>query len=116
MLSFSPENPINFTEDQPIGTEVVRMNSTDRDADDVASYNFATASQDFSIDPNTGILTTTTVLDYDNGTTIKYHSLQVFVTDKGLNTVTVTLTIVLQPVNEPPVCTSPQLTQGTGKF
>lgn len=65
---------------------------------------------------DTGILTTTTVLDYDNGTTIKYHSLQVFVTDKGLNTVTVTLTIVLQPVNEPPVCTSPQLTQGTGKF
>ncbi|XP_062928870.1 protocadherin Fat 4-like isoform X6 [Mobula hypostoma] len=112
IMSFSPANPINFTEDSPAGTVVVQLDSTDRDAGDVASYSLAEASQDFSINPVTGIMTAINVLDYDNSTTIKYHSLQVFVTDKALNTATVSLTIVLQPVNEPPVCTSPQLAEG----
>ncbi|XP_072418181.1 cadherin-related family member 3-like [Chiloscyllium punctatum] len=89
------------------------MNATDKDAGDIVSFKLASPSDEFSIDPVTGILTTIKVLDYDSSTTQRSYSLQVFAIDKGFNTVTVTLTILLQPVNEPPVCTSPAFVQGT---
>ncbi|XP_059510776.1 protocadherin Fat 4-like isoform X2 [Stegostoma tigrinum] len=113
VVSFSPENPVNVTDDILIGTVVLQMNASDKDAGDVVSFKFASPSDEFSIDPVTGILTTRKVLDYDSSTTLRSYPLQVFAIDKGFNTVTVTLTILLQPVNEPPVCTSPQFVQGT---
>ncbi|GCC34006.1 hypothetical protein chiPu_0012479 [Chiloscyllium punctatum] len=109
----SPENPINITDDILNGTVVLQMNATDKDAGDIVSFKLASPSDEFSIDPITGILTTIKVLDYDSSTTQRSYSLQVFAIDKGFNTVTVTLTILLQPVNEPPVCTSPAFVQGT---
>ncbi|XP_078090888.1 cadherin-23-like [Mustelus asterias] len=113
VVSFSPASPINVTDDDLNGTVVVQMTASDRDTGDTVSFQFASPPDEFSIDPVTGTITTMKVLDYDGVSTMKSYPLQVFAIDNGFNTVTVTLTILLQPVNEPPVCTSPQFVQGT---
>jgi Cadherin domain len=90
-------------------SEVPITPATDADDKDTLSYAFddgttegsltfiASDSTQFDIDPATGVITSTTPLDYESSTS---YLLTVLVTDLGGNTDTATITVNLWDVNE----------------
>lgn len=73
-------------EESPVGTEICRVTAVDADAEENATITFSLArdgytdGKDFSIEPDTGILRTKSVLSYDKK---RFYTLGVIARDKG---------------------------------
>ena len=97
-----PSYTFSLPENSANGTAVGTVSATDVDAGDSLGYAIlGDTGGVFAINPSSGAITVanTTALDFETTPTF---NLQVQVTDTGLLTDTVSLTIDLSNVNEPP--------------
>lgn len=88
-------------ENQPAGTVVGTLSATDSPTDTLTYALVDDAGGRFTVDPQTGVITTAAAFDFESGVTS--YSVVARVTDSaGLNSTT-TLTIAVTNVNEAPV-------------
>ena len=80
-----PTYTVNLKEKTSIGSLVTTVKATDNDINDIVTYYFDPASDQFSIDPATGDIYLVSDIDYDTIGPIKTISLTVFGKDDGIN-------------------------------
>ena len=97
-------------EEQPIGTAVDRVEAVTLFGTPVIGGTYSISDQqDFTINATTGVISTATVFDRDAaGAVLQYSIMAQFTTADGLNTITASVVITIQDINDnPPVFTQP---------
>ena len=92
-----------INEDTPIGTIVGNVSATDSDTPPYAQITYSLSSAMFTLDPSTGVLTTSAILDYE---TESSHQFTVAADDSGAPPLkgTTTVRVVISNINDnPPV-------------
>ncbi len=100
-----PLYTFTITEDAPIGTIVGNISATDSDTTPYAqiTYSLSSANTLFTLDPSTGVLTTSAMLDYETDSS---HQFTVAADDSGAPPLkgTTTVRVVISNINDnPPV-------------
>ncbi|XP_066284596.1 protocadherin Fat 4-like [Branchiostoma lanceolatum] len=120
VFSGSITNPVSLDEEVAVGTSAGQVPASDADfgGTDTITYQFISTQSDFTIDASTGVVYTAANLDYDAAGATQTWSLPIRAYDGASHSVTTTLTINLQDLNDnPPVCTqyvfTKQLPEGT---
>ncbi|XP_019645842.1 PREDICTED: protocadherin Fat 4-like [Branchiostoma belcheri] len=108
VFSGSTTTPVSLNEDVPVGTSAGEVPASDADfgGTDTITYQFISTQNDFTLDASTGVVYTAADLDYDAAGATLSWSLPIRAFDGASHSVTTTLTINLEDLNDkPPVCT-----------
>uniref|UniRef100_A0ACB8FQ05 Uncharacterized protein n=1 Tax=Sphaerodactylus townsendi TaxID=933632 RepID=A0ACB8FQ05_9SAUR len=97
---------LNISENLPFGTLVARLTAADRDIGDTVHYEFVGSYRGFTINADTGDITITFPLDYEDPTVPQTRMLEVRAFDNDRqHSATALLIITLQDVNDNfPLC------------
>ncbi|XP_061418918.1 cadherin EGF LAG seven-pass G-type receptor 2-like isoform X1 [Lethenteron reissneri] len=113
-ITSDPADVAHVAEEQPPGTVVAQLHASDRDANDTATFEFVGNEDSFNIETGTGTVSTSKRLNYDDPLTPREYLLSIRACDKNrTHSATLTLTVILDPINEPPQC-DPAFSQNTG--
>ncbi|XP_021109650.1 cadherin-related family member 4 isoform X2 [Heterocephalus glaber] len=106
VLTYMPDAPLHIHENVPLGTKLVTLTATDRDAEDSVRYEFVGTHKEFFINEDSGEVTVAYPLDYEDVGIPKSWVLRVRVYDsQWAHSTTGTFTVILQDVNDnPPRC------------
>lgn len=88
-----PSYEAAIAERQPAGSSVVTVVATDRDEGNNAEIVFTTNSTAFTIDPQTGVVSTSQELDFEQEDS---HVVIIFATDRGQTPLTSTVVVTVQ--------------------
>ncbi|XP_035677124.1 protocadherin Fat 4-like [Branchiostoma floridae] len=120
VFSGSITNPVTLSEEVPVGTSAGEVPASDADfgGTDTITYEFVSTQTDFTLDASTGVVYTAANLDYDAAGATQTWSLSIRAYDGASHSVTTTLTVNLQDLNDnSPVCSqyvfTKQLPEGT---
>ncbi|XP_068962613.1 cadherin-related family member 4-like [Petaurus breviceps papuanus] len=107
VFAYLPDAPINIYENLPIGRELIKLTATDRDMGDSVHYEFVGTFKGFSINDDSGVITISQPLDYEDPSIPHSWILKIRAYDNDrVHSTTGTLTVILQDVNDnPPQCT-----------
>ncbi|XP_058513422.1 cadherin-related family member 4-like [Ochotona princeps] len=101
VFTYIPDQPINIYENLPVGTEMIKLTATDNDLGDSVHYEFIGTPKEFSIHEDSGAVTVSYPLDYEDADTPKYWVLYFRAYDnERMHSTTGTLTVILQDVND----------------
>ncbi|XP_036616545.1 cadherin-related family member 3-like [Trichosurus vulpecula] len=102
-----PDVPINIYENLPLGRELIKLTATDKDIGDSVHYEFVGTFKGFSINDDSGVITISQPLDYEDPAILHSWILKIRAYDNDrVHSTTGTLTVILQDVNDnPPQCT-----------
>ncbi|KAM8979832.1 cadherin-related family member 3-like isoform 1-T1 [Sarcophilus harrisii] len=107
LFAYLPDAPINIYENLPLGRELIKLTANDRDIGDSVHYEFVGIFKQFSISDDSGVITISQPLDYEDPDIPHSWILKIRVYDNNrIHSITGTLTVFLQDVNDnPPQCT-----------
>ena len=99
-------------EEQPIGTPVDTVEVVSIFGMPLTGGTYSISDQpNFTIDPTTGVISTTTMFDRDRDAVLQYSIMAHYTTADGLSTITASVIITIQDINDnPPVFTQPSFT------
>ncbi|XP_005377253.1 PREDICTED: protocadherin Fat 2 isoform X2 [Chinchilla lanigera] len=106
VVTSTPDAPIHIYENVPVGTKLVTLTATDKDREDLVHYELIGTHKEFSINEDSGEVSTAYPLDYEDVGTPKSWVLRVRAYDnQRAHSTTGTFTVILQDVNDnPPRC------------
>ncbi|XP_044534988.1 cadherin EGF LAG seven-pass G-type receptor 3-like [Gracilinanus agilis] len=107
VFAYLPDRPIYIYENLPLGRELVKLTANDRDIGDSVHYEFVGTFKGFSINDDSGLITISQPLDYEDPAIPHSWILKIRAYDNDrVHSTTGMLTVVLQDINDnPPQCT-----------
>ncbi|XP_074050138.1 cadherin-related family member 4-like isoform X2 [Macrotis lagotis] len=107
VFAYLPDAPIHIYENLPLGRELIKLTATDRDIGDSVHYEFVGTFKGFSINDDSGVITISQPLDYEDPVIPHSWILKIRAYDNDrVHSTTGTVTVILQDVNDNlPQCT-----------
>ncbi|XP_007504084.2 protocadherin Fat 4 [Monodelphis domestica] len=107
VFAYRPDRPIYIYENLPLGRELVKLTANDRDIGDSVHYEFVGTFKGFSINDDSGLITISQPLDYEDPAIPQSWILKIRAYDNDrMHSTTGMLTVILQDINDnPPQCT-----------